>query len=282
MKDDQKTLWNPAAGCPWVELQELVDRAFRPMESLLVEAVPPGSDSHVLDVGCGTGGTTVAAARRLGAGGRALGVDISEPMLDAARARAKREGSIATFISADVQHYAFEAASFDVILSRFGVMFFEDSVQAFANLRRAARDDAELRFIAWRGPEDNPFMTTAERAAAPLVPSMPPRQLDAPGQFAFADAQRVRRILEDSGWMAVDISPVDIACTFPESELVSYCTRFGPLGRVLHQVDERLHAQIITTVRRAFDPFVRGAEVHFNAACWRVVARAPAGTPRSK
>ena len=148
---------------------------------------PPDPERRVLDVGCGTGSTTLAVARLLGAKGRCTGIDISEPMIAAARARAEREGTPASFIRADAQTHAFEPASFDMIISRFGVMFFDDSVRAFANLRRAARDDAELRFIAWRSAAENPFMTTAERAAAPLLPNLPARRPDAPGQFAFAD-----------------------------------------------------------------------------------------------
>lgn len=114
MNEEQKTLWNGASGSVWVETRELIDRVFEPLERLLVEPIPVGSAYRVLDVGCGTGGTTVAAARRLGTGGEALGVDISAPMIDAARARAEQAGSAATFVCADAQHHAFAAASFDL------------------------------------------------------------------------------------------------------------------------------------------------------------------------
>jgi len=268
MNEEQKTLWNGLAGRAWVEMQELLDRVYEPMEKLLIEAIPTGSACHVLDVGCGTGGTTVAAARRLGTGGQALGVDISEPMLDAARARARQAGSVARFVCADAQRHAFDAASFDVILSRFGVMFFDDAGQAMSNLRSAASSGAELRLLAWRSPEDNPFMTTAERAAAPLLPGLPERRPDAAGQFAFADAERVRRILEGSGWLDIDVRPVDMPCTFPESDLALYMTRLGPVSRVLHDVEERTRGRIIETLRDAFEPYVHGAQVRFVAACW--------------
>jgi len=274
--DEQATLWNGVAGRAWVDAQEVIDQVLRPFEDLLVEAVPAGSGGRVLDVGCGTGSTTVAVARRQGATGRCVGIDISDPMLAAARARAERESAPATFIRADAQSYAFEAASFDMIISRFGVMFFDDFTRAFANLRRAARDGAELRFVAWRSASENPFMTTAERAAAPLLPNIPARRPDAPGQFAFADQRRVHRILEDSGWGEIDIQPIDVACAMPESELVGYVSRLGPLGRVLHEADDRTRSQVIETVRAAFDPYVHGAEVRFTAACWMVGARASA------
>jgi SAM-dependent methyltransferase len=274
MNEEQTTLWNGTAGRAWVETQELLDHVLEPMVHLLVEANLPAAERRVLDVGCGTGATTLAAARQLGGEGQVVGIDISAPMIDVARARATREGSTATFICGDAQSHGFEPASFDRILSRLGVMFFDDPVQAFANLRSAATDGAELRFLAWRGPEDNPFMTTAERAAAALLPNIPARHPDAPGQFAFADRQRTVRILEDSGWLQIDIRPVDMACTFPESQLVRYFTRLGPLGRVLHEADDPTRARIIETVRPAFDSYVHGAAVHFTAACWLAVARA--------
>lgn len=272
--DEQEKLWNGLAGQAWVETQELLDRMFKPLEDLLVDAVLAGSRSRVLDVGCGTGSTTLAVARTLGAKGRCVGIDISDPMIALARVRAERERTPASFIRADAQSHDFEPGSFDMIISRFGVMFFEDSIRAFANLRRAARDGADLRFLAWRSAAENPFMTTAERAAAPLLPNIPARQPDAPGQFAFADRRRVYRILEESGWTEIDIRPIDVACTLPEKDLVQYFTRLGPLGLILRQVDDRARSQVIETVRAAFAPYVHGAEVCYTAACWMVSARA--------
>lgn len=271
---EQAMLWNGRAGQAWVEMQAPLDQMFKPLEELLAEAVAARPGGRVLDVGCGTGSTTLAAARRVGATGSCLGIDISELMLATARARAEQEGSPASFLCADAQFHAFEAASLDMIISRFGVMFFGDPVQAFANLRRAARDGAELRFIAWRSAAENPFMTTAERAAAPLLPNLPARRPDAPGQFAFADQHRVHRILEEGGWAGIEIRPIDVACTLPEAALGRYVTRLGPLGQVLQEADDPTRARVIDTIRAAFAPYVHGVEARFTAACWMVVARA--------
>jgi SAM-dependent methyltransferase len=272
--NEQTRLWNGLAGHAWVEAQGSLDQMLKPFEDLLVEEMPAGFTGWVLDVGCGTGSTTLAVARLLAAKGRCAGIDISGPMIAAARARAEREGTPASFIHANAQTHVFEPASFDMVISRFGVMFFDDPVSAFTNLRRAASDTAELRFVAWRSAAENPFMTTAERAAAPLLPALPARRPDGPGQFAFADTHRVERILEDSGWAEIDIRPIDMACTLPEKELVPYLTRLGPVGRMLDAADERTRTQVIETVRPAFDPYVHGAEVRFTAACWMVSARA--------
>ena len=274
VENEQFTLWNGPAGRAWVETQELLDRVLEPFESLLMQAVSAASAGRLLDVGCGTGSTTLAAAWLLGASSRCTGIDISQPMIAAARDRAQRDGIAANFICADAQSYAFEPASFDMIISRFGVMFFDDFVRAFANLRGAARDGAELRFVAWRSAAENPFMTTAERAAAPLLPNIPPRKPGAPGQFAFADRDRIARILQDSGWSDAYIQPIDVACTLPEQELTRYITRLGPLGLALQDADDKTRAQIVEAIRPAFDRYVHGDEIRFTAACWEVSARA--------
>lgn len=271
---EQAALWNSPSVRAWVDTQDLIAHVLKPFEDLLVDAVRAGPAGRVLDVGCGTGGTTLAVARLPGTAG-CTGIDISEPMIAAARARAEREDTPARFILADAETHAFEPASFDTILSRFGVMFFNDPVRAFANLRRAAAGGAACRFVAWRGAEENPFMTTAERAAAPLLPDLPARRQDAPGQFAFADRSRVHHILRESGWTGIDIQPVDVPCTLPEKELVRYFTQFGPVGRVLQEADDRTRAEVIDQVRAAFEPYVHQDEVRFAGACWMVSARAP-------
>ncbi len=272
---NQADRWNGPAGRAWVDAQGFLDGAFHPFEELLLGSVAePNHAASVLDVGCGAGATTLAAARRVGPYGRCVGVDISEPLIAAARARAAGEGLSAEFIRADAQTYAFEPGTFGAIVSRFGVMFFEDSVRAFENLRAAAVRGASLRFIAWRSPEENPFMTVAGRAARPLLPNLPTRPSDAPGQFAFQDPFLVRRILEQSGWSAIDVRPIDVECAFPEQELVRYFTTLGPLAEILRQTDDATRHKVVQTVRPAFDPYVRGGEVRFTAACWMANARA--------
>ena len=122
-------------------------------------------------------------------------------------------------------------------------------------------------------------MTTAERTAEPLLPKLPGRRADAPGQFAFADRRRVCCVLEESGWRHIDIWPIDVACSLPEKRLIDYLTWVGPVGRILQDANERTRTQVIETVRAAFDPYVHGAEVRFTAACWKVTARASPESP---
>jgi len=269
---DQNALWNGAGGQAWVESQAVLERMLQPFEDLLVEALATEAPRRVLDVGCGMGGTTIAFARRLGGDARCTGIDISAPMLAVARTRAESERQSPTFLLADAQTHAFERASFDAIVSRFGVMFFDDPVRAFTNLKRAATDGARLRFVAWRRPEENPFMTVAERVAAPLLPKLAPRRADEPGQFGFADGARVERILAQSGFSRIDVRAIDVPCHFPEPDLLHYMTRMGPVGRLLPELTEPVRAELLTRLRAELDPYVHGAEVRFTSACWLVTA----------
>jgi SAM-dependent methyltransferase len=271
---EQRELWNGVVGRAWVDEQRTLDAVLQPFEDLLVDAVSAGSALHVLDIGCGTGSTTLATARRVGADGRCVGIDISEPMIGLARERAAAERSSAEFVCADAQTHAFEPARFHRLISRFGVMFFDDPMRAFANLRRAARDDAELQATAWRSGAENPFMTTAERVAAPLLPNLPPRKPGGPGPCAFVEPERVDGILRASGWGAVDIAPLDVPCTLPGSALRQYVARLGPVGHALHDTAEPLRTRVIETVVAAFEPFVDGDDRRFVAAGWMISARA--------
>ncbi|MFE3102279.1 class I SAM-dependent methyltransferase [Nocardia tengchongensis] len=270
---DQAERWNGSSGNAWVDFQELIAQVMRPLQDLLVETARTDGAHRVLDVGCGTGGTTLAVARELGA--RCIGVDVAEPMIAAARANAARDGLPVEFLRADAQTHAFEPGDFDLVMSRFGVMFFADPVAAFANLRHATRPGGRLACVVWRDAADNPFFTTAEQAAAPLLPDLGPRIPDAPGQFGLANRERVAGILAEAGWTDIDITPVDADCVMPEPELTGYISRLGPVGLALLEVDEATRAEVVDVVRAAFEPFVHGDQARFTAACWLLRATAP-------
>jgi SAM-dependent methyltransferase len=271
----QATLWNDASGKAWVDLQPVLDEVLAPFARLLVDAGFPGEGGSVLDIGCGAGATTLAMARRLGNAGRCVGLDISEPLVALARTRAQADGlESAEFVAADAQTYAFEPACFDAVISRFGVMFFEDPGAAFANIRKAVKPGSRLVFVAWRSPAENGFMTAAARAAAPFLPPAPPPDPNAPGQFAFADGAKVWRIIEASGWSSIDVEKADIPCQVREADLMTYATRLGPVGAALREVDPATAEKVMSALPGAFARFVHGGMARFNAASWLVTARA--------
>lgn len=271
---EQAERWNGPSGRAWIENQDLLDRLYRPFEDLLVSYVTDVSGNRVLDVGCGTGSTTLAASR---AGtGTAVGVDISEPMIALARHRAG-ESAAAEFIAADMQTHQFTGAPFDTVVSRFGVMFFSDPVAAFRNMHHASANAANLRMIVWRSPGDDDIMVAAERATASLLPDLPPRPPSlptTPGQFAFADAERVTPILDASGWRDITIEPLDIELGLPQNDMMRYVTTFGRVGMQLGDVDEATRTQVLDRLSDAFGALAVGDEVRYPAACWLISARA--------
>lgn len=272
---DQAALWNDAAGRAWVEMQDVLDRVLAPFGARLIDAGFPGAGAHVADVGCGAGATTVEMARRVGPAGSCLGVDISRPLVQAARARVADGGpENVSFVQADAQTHPFQPGGFDAIISRFGVMFFDDPPAAFANLRRAVRLGGRLTFVAWRGPADNAFLTLGTRTAAPHLPPFPTPGPEDPGQFAFADPDRVRRILAGGGWSDVGIDPLDVPCSITEADLGAYTTRLGPVGMALRDADEPTRARIANLLHAAYAPHVRDGAAAFTGACWLVTARA--------
>ncbi|WP_300380004.1 class I SAM-dependent methyltransferase [Henriciella sp.] len=271
IRTQQHALWNGISGQAWVDTQALMDEMLAGFETHLTGQVKTIAPRALLDVGCGTGATTLAASQAM-PDGHCTGVDISAPMIALARQRAEAEKVTADFIVADAGTRTFRENQFDMIISRFGVMFFADPVAAFDNLRRAARPGAHLHLLAWRAPEETPFMTLARRTAAPLLPGLPTPDPDAPGQFAFADADKVTGILRAAGWQAIGISPLDMDCAFPAGALETFLTRLGPLGQVLPELEASKRTQLIKALLDAFHTYVQDGEVRFTAACWQISA----------
>jgi SAM-dependent methyltransferase len=272
----QHALWNGPSGRAWVEAERMLDSMFAPFAAQLAGAMPAGDPVRVLDVGCGTGAVSLAMAARLGSGGHCTGVDISAPMIARATERAAPTGLPVDFKVGDAQRLPLMPAAFDRIASRFGVMFFDDPVTAFANLRQATRNGGVLHAIAWRSAAGNPFMTAAERAVADVLP-LPARVAGAPGQFAFADRERVIGILTDAGWQDIELIALDVPCEIAAADLPAYVSQLGPVGSALRSadMDPALRARVLRAMDAAFAPFVAGDRVRFVAACWQIRAAAP-------
>jgi SAM-dependent methyltransferase len=202
-----------------------------------------------------------------------LGIDISAPLLAAARRRAGG-GANLRFAEADAQTYAFEPGGFDGAFSRFGVMFFADPAAAFANIRRALRPDGRLAFVCWRRPEESPIITLPMQAAIPHLPEPPvPAAPGAPGPFAFADPDRTRGILQAAGFKAIDLAPHDENVGGGDLETaVELAFKIGPLGARLRE-SPHLRPKVEAAVREALAAHDTPSGVKLNAAVWIVTAR---------
>lgn len=248
--------WNGARGQGWVRTQAEMDAFLAPLLDLALDLAQVKPGMAVLDIGCGAGATTLAAARAVGPKGRALGLDFSAPLLDLARARASGIGNVA-FLGSDAQTHRF-APEFDVMISRFGVMFFDDPVAAFANMAQALRPGGRMAVLAWSGLDQNPFFSLPVRVAEPwLGPSAPLG--DAPGPMAFANIARVEAILRAAGLVEVSGTPIDTFVTPPGTldATVDLALDSGPAARLIatQAPTEEVLQAIRRACRQAMQPF---------------------------
>src|SRR5262245_12673652 len=197
---DMIKYWNDQVAAKWVADNDQLDAMLSPLGAAAIDRGAPRAGERVIDVGCGMGQTSLQLAERVGAKGAVLGVDISTPMLERARERARAAGvTQASFENADAQTHSFPPASFALLFSRFGVMFFADPTAAFTNLGRALKPGGRLAFVCWQPLLQNPWMRDMLGAIAKHVTLPPPAAPNAPGPFAFGDPARVRGILERAG-----------------------------------------------------------------------------------
>jgi SAM-dependent methyltransferase len=275
---EQIAYWNSAAARRWLSLDAKQDVVFAPITEALFGRARLVAGERVLDVGCGGGGTTIEIARRVGRSGRAIGLDVSSPMLDEARRRAPL-GSPIDFILADAATHGFAPASFDALVSRFGVMFFADPVAAFANLRGALKPGGRIVFACWRAAKLNAWQMTPLRAALRCVPRLPEIGPDGPGPFSFADDGRVRRILERAGFAAVELAAIDLEIDIAAGQgfesAVATAQSIGAASRAMEGRPEHERAAAIEEIRAALAPLRRGETLPLGAAIWIVEAVNP-------
>jgi len=274
---DQIAYWNGPGGQRWASRQQAQDILLAPVADVLIDRAKPRAGERVIDIGCGSGATTIAFAHKVGPSGHALGVDVSGPMLERARQSAPK-GAAIDFVLADATIYPFEPASFDLLASRFGVMFFADPAKSFANIRKALRPSGRLTFACWREPRENPWMMAPLQAVYKHVPKLPQQGAEDPGPFAFASETRVHRILGEAGFsgIAMEACPLslDIAIGRGLEAAVQGALEIGPASRALEGQPAELRAAATNSVRETLAPFVSGDAVPLAASIWIVTARA--------
>jgi ubiquinone/menaquinone biosynthesis C-methylase UbiE len=268
--------WNHATGKRWLERHQAVDWQIASFGRPAMDRADIRPGQRILDIGCGCGETTLELARRVGASGSVMGVDISLMLIEAARQLAKESGLASVrFEAADAQTFPFDAESFDLAFSRFGIMFFDDPEAAFGNLRRAVRPGGRLGFLCWPSPRDNLFMTIPVEAASRHIAFPQSGDPNAPGPFAFADPSQVSRILSRSGFGEIAMDRVTEKVgggTLDES--AGMLLGFGVLDSVLETIDAKTRGAILADIRSALGRFESQGRVLLDAVAWLVAARA--------
>ena len=270
--------WNQVSGPKWVRLQEALDATIEDIGRHAIEALSPAEGEALLDVGCGCGTTSLELARKVGASGSVLGVDISAPMLARARQRAADVNlDHLSFLEADVQTHGFEEGSFDAAFSRFGVMFFSDPVEAFSNVKAALKPGGRMAFACWQALADNPWLSVPLDAVKEHVDVDPPSDPHAPGPFAFADGRRVRSILERAGFDDVRAFPLEgelaLGGALDVDQTADFCLQLGPTSKALQDADEATRRAAMASVREAIAPRATERGCLFPFAAWLVSGR---------
>jgi SAM-dependent methyltransferase len=274
---DQVAYWNAAGGETWTAMHDKLDGQIQPLGEAAIETLGLQAGQRVVDIGCGCGQTTIALAGRVGAAGSVLGVDISRPMLAAARQRLAAQGlAQASVVEADAQTHPFEAEAFDAAFSRFGVMFFEDPTAAFANILKGLKHGGRLGFVCWRSAAESAWMTVPIAAAQSHFPEpAPPSDPLAPGPFAFADPDRLRAILSGAGFAHVTITAQDKMIGAPDlDQAVETALKVGPLGARLREQPDKTPT-VVGAIREALAPYLTADGVRLGSATWIVGARRP-------
>jgi ubiquinone/menaquinone biosynthesis C-methylase UbiE len=274
---DQIAYWNGPGGQHWADRQQTQDVVLAPVAEVLIDRARAKAGERIVDVGCGCGATTIALAQKVGPTGHVSGIDVSAPMLAHARQIAPNDLPV-EFVLADATVYPFDPATSDLLVSRFGVMFFAEPALSFANMRKALRPSGRLTFACWREPRENPFFMAPLQAVYKHVPKLPQLGPEDPGPFSFASEARVHRILSEAGFSGIAMEPCDLALDIAVGRgldaAVEGALEIGPAARALAEQPPELVAAATHSIREALAAFARGQAVPLAAAIWIVTARA--------
>ena len=273
--ETQRERWNGIDGEFWVRQQDRLDRTLAPVTEPLLAFAAPRSGSTVVDVGCGCGATTIELARAVGPLGRVIGLDISEPMLSLAAVRLRDFANTTTMLG-DAAELPLAGLNAELIVSRFGVMFFGDPVAAFSNLRTALAPGGRVCFACWRPISENPWLQIPLHAVYEHAPRLPKPEPEEPGPFAFADTDRGTRILTSAGFTAPSFTPLDIQLDIAAggtlNDAVMQSSEMGPAKRALADQPDDIRDAARESIRRALTPHASSSGVTLPGAVWLVAA----------
>ncbi len=273
---DQIDYWNGDAGKRWVQYSDHLDAMMETIATTVIDTAKLEPGEHNLDIGCGAGILSLKAAAI--ANTQATGLDISEPLLALARQRAKSAGLNANFINADASTYRTEHP-IDAVISRFGVMFFDDPTSAFANIRSNVRPGGRLTFSCWQSLKENEWVRAPLEVAKPFLnePLQQPPP-GAPGPGAFAEPDHVTAILENSGWADIQLTDLTTDLKMPgntPAETAKFLIQLGPLSRAIVEQDidltpvQKALEEKLTTLANPDGTITMGAKI------WIITATTP-------
>jgi SAM-dependent methyltransferase len=270
---DQYEAWNNDSGPRWASESDRRDRILDPVADALFTAAGLAAGEHVLDIGCGCGATTLAAARTVTPGGTATGIDISEPMLDVAQRRRETSGATnVRFITGDAQTHTFPRP-FDVAISRLGTMFFDDPIAAFTNIAVGLRHGSRLCLATWQRFANNDWLTVPS-AALVRYGTMPDIDHNAPGGFAQSDPDTVTRVLAAAGYDSIALNPVNLVLTVGTdlADGIDHVMSMRVVRGMYETVPDRDRPAALDAIRTVLADHTDDTGVHMSAAIWIITA----------
>ncbi|PWK54086.1 class I SAM-dependent methyltransferase [Silicimonas algicola] len=278
---DEARYWASPTGLSWIENEAALDTLFASVTDAVLDAADLKPGESVLDVGCGTGAHALAAARRVGAGGRVTALDISPPLLRRAEARATAEGLADRFefAVADAQSADLGVARYDLATSRFGVMFFADPAAAFANIAKTVRPGGRMVFGVWGPVARNPWWGLPSRVAGEVLGPLPKTAPNAPGPMGLSDADYVRDVLRGAGLEHAEVEPLTVFLRHPEGAAgaVALSLRVGSAARALRLYESTAvqEAEVAARLEEAYRPFEADGEFRMPAVLNLIRSRLP-------
>jgi len=277
---DEIDYWNGPQGQNWVAENRLTDFMYEPFGNKAIERAELKPGERVLDIGCGCGTTTLKLAKLLAPDGDITALDISTLMLSIARERTKSAVVPVNIINADAETQELAPASFDVMFSQFGLMFFRNPNSAFANFHTALMPGGRIAFVCWREPERNPWLVTPFEAVHHFKPEMEVPNPDAlASPFSFASKKKVEALLHDTGFIDVQLESFETKAMMGVGSLeecVGYITKFvSSVAAVLRDRSEADSVEVIDTLHTALAPYHSGSNIELGASAWIVSARRP-------
>ncbi len=272
---DQKKFWNESKGKSWVELQPKIDSLLKPIGEAALSKLNPIEGEKIAELGCGTGTMSFLISKKIGKSGLVQGFDISEPMLDYAEKRRINSNLVnIKYTLADLQTYEFKENSFDALFSRFGVMFFDNPVVAFSNLRRSLKRGGRFIFACWAERLENDWIELPTEIASRFLelPPTPPEKT--PGPFAFEDKEYVISILNEAGWKNVSFENFSCAHSAGRTldEAARFLGRMGPMSGPIENSGSKTRERFFEALKLELSKYETDEGIMMNFSTWIVSA----------
>ncbi len=277
---DEIDHWNGAPGQNWTDQNRLTDLMYDQFGAQVLAQAALKAGDKVLDVGCGCGTTTLKIAKSVAPDGLVTAVDVSAVMLNVDREQVKSAAAPVNILNADAKTYLSDPASFDVVFSQFGVMFFANPETAFANFYRSLKPGGRLAFVCWRGPGLSPWLMVPYGAVRSFMPDMPTPSPETPASpFSLESKPKTQAMLTGAGFVDVRLDPLDTKVRMGDGNIADFAAFVaafnGQVSAILRKVGAPTADAVMAALTDGLSEYHKGDRPKFPASAWIVSARKP-------